>query len=91
MKRGTNPKIPEIEEIAATSAAIQNLLLGASANGLAGFWSTGGMTHHPAMKAHLGLQDEDRILGILYLGYTDAPPKEGKRFVPLTEKILWHR
>ncbi|MBL7734693.1 MAG: nitroreductase [Chitinophagaceae bacterium] len=92
MKRVSNHKIPEIEEIAATACAIQNLLLAAAARGIAAFWSTGGLTHHPAMKAHFGLGADDYMLGILYLGYSDQPPlMEGSRMIPLEEKIRWVR
>ena len=91
MKRGTNPNIPEIEEIAATCAAIQNLLLGAEAHGVAAFWSTSGMVHHEILKDHLELQGEDIVLGFLYLGLTDEPAKKGKRIVPLSEKVKWIR
>lgn len=89
MKRGDNPKIPALEEIAAVSCAVQNFLLGANTLGLAVLWGSGGMTHHPAMKKYLGLAEEDVMMGILYLGYTDEPPKEGKRIVSLDEKIMW--
>ena len=63
--------IPQIEEISATAAAIENILIGAAAANIASFWSTGGMTHKPAMKEFLGLKDEDIVMGIIYLGYTD--------------------
>lgn len=89
MKRGSNPKIPAIEEIAAASAAIQNILLGATAMGIASFWSTGGMTHHPALRQYLGLGNEDIVLGLLYLGYTDEPEKEGLRNTLIAEKAIW--
>lgn len=89
MKRISNHKIPEIEEVAATACAIQNLLLAASAKGIASFWSTGGLTHHPAMKEQFKLGEEDRILGIIYLGYSDQPQMEGSRMMPLSEKIEW--
>jgi nitroreductase len=89
MKRGSNPKIPAIEEIAAASSAIQNILLGATAMGISSFWSTGGMTHHPALRQHLSLGDEDIVLGLLYLGYTDEPEKEGVRNAPVSEKAIW--
>ena len=89
MKRGNNPKIPVLEEIAATSCAVQNFLLGASTLNIAVLWSSGGMTHHPAMKKYLGLADEDIVMGILYLGYSDEQTKEGKRIVPLSEKGIW--
>jgi nitroreductase len=91
MKRGNNPNIPEIEEIAAASAAIQNILLGATANGIAAFWSTSGMLHKPVMKEHLGLREEDKMLGFLYLGYSELPLMEGKRIIPISEKIEWYR
>lgn len=89
MKRGENPKIPVLEEIAAASAAIQNMLLGAQALGIASFWSSGGMTHHPALRAHLGLGENDVVLGLVFLGYTDEPAKEGTRNSPASEKAKW--
>lgn len=91
MQRGSLPKIPALEEIAATSCAVQNLLLGATALGIASYWGSGGMAYHPAMKEKLQLREEDLVLGILYLGYTDnkAVPA-GKRTVPLEEKVEWH-
>ncbi len=89
MKRGTNEKIPHIEEVAAASAAIQNMLLGATALGIASFWSTGGMTLKPAMKQHLGLGNEDIVLGLIFLGYSDEPAKPGIRNSSAADKIKW--
>ncbi|QEC68733.1 nitroreductase [Panacibacter ginsenosidivorans] len=89
MKRGNNPKIPALEEMSAVACAVENFLLGASTLNIAVLWGSGGMTHHPAMKNYLGLAEEDIMMGLLYLGYTDEPVKEGKRIVPLEEKIIW--
>jgi len=89
MKRGTNPKITALEEISASAAAIQNLLLSATANGVASFWSTGGLTYNPALKNYLNLKAEDQIMGLLYLGYSDKPATEGRRIKPLAEKVSW--
>jgi nitroreductase len=89
MKRGTNPKISVLEEIAATSAAIQNMLLAASAMGIAAIWNTGGMAHHSSLKKYLGLSEEDHVMGLIYLGYTDEPAVAGVRNIPLSEKIKW--
>ena len=91
MKRVPTHKIPEIEEVAAVSAAIQNILIGATAKGVATFWSTGGLTHHPALKEEFGLGEEDLVMGILYLGYTDEPFKEPQRLIPLSDKIEWKK
>ena len=89
MKRSVGNNIPAIEEIAAVSAAMQNMLLGAAALNIAALWSTGGMTHHPAMKEYLGLSGEDVVMGLLYLGYSDKPLPPAKRNIPLQEKITW--
>jgi nitroreductase len=91
MKRVPNHKIPEIEEICATAAAIENILLAATSLNIASFWSTGGVTHHPALRKEFNLGEEDLILGLLYLGYTDEPFREGIRMIPLSEKIEWRK
>jgi nitroreductase len=88
MKRGKLPKIPAFEEMAATSCAVQNLLLGATSLNMASYWGTGGMALKQPMKDYLGLGDEDQVIGILYLGYADEHPA-GKRTIPLEEKISW--
>lgn len=90
MKRGSLPKIPVIEEVEAVSCAVQNILLGATALGLASFWSTGGMALRPPMKEFLKLAEDDHVIGVLYLGYADNNPK-GSRGIPLEEKITWIR
>lgn len=89
MKRGENAKIPVLEEVAATAAAIQNILLGATALGISSFWSTGGMTHSHALKEYLHLGTDDIIMGLVFLGYTNEPDKEGIRNIALSEKIKW--
>lgn len=90
MKRGSNEKIPHIEEVAAASAAVQNILLGATALGIASFWSTGGMTLKPAMKTYLGLGEQDVVLGLIFLGYTDEPAKPGVRNATIADKTKWN-
>jgi nitroreductase len=88
LKRAENVKIPFVEEIAAVAAAAQNILLGATALGIASMWSTGGVTHQPVLKKYLGLSENDLVMGLLHFGYADEMP-EGKRMVPLAEKIIW--
>jgi nitroreductase len=89
MQRQVPAKIPLVEEIAATAAAMQNILLGAEALGISALWSTGGMTHHPALKSFWGLADEDVVMGLLYLGYTNEPAAAGKRNGTVSEKTEW--
>lgn len=89
MRRTPDAKIPMLEEYAAVAAAIQNILLGAEALSISVLWSTGGMVHHPSMKNYLGITEEDIVMGLLYMGYSDELAKPGKRSIPLDEKVLW--
>ena len=89
MKRGNSPKIPAIEEIAATAASIQNVLLGAAAAGFAAFWSTGGMVHRPEFKSFFDLAESDVVLGLLYFGLSNEH-SAGRRMSTINEKITWH-
>jgi nitroreductase len=88
MKRGANPNIPELEEICAVAAAVQNILLGAEALGIAVLWSTGGMVLKPGMKDYLELGEADKMIALLSLGYTDEVARPGKRG-PVEDKIKW--
>lgn len=90
MKRTENTGIPVAEEFAAVAASVQNILLGAASHDIAVLWSTGGMAHHPAMKNYAGVSADDIIVGLLYLGYTDEPVKEGKRNIPMADKVVWN-
>ena len=74
----SEPKVVEIENICAAAAATQNLLLAAQASGLAAIWRTGPAANDPAVKRFLGLQPEQRLIGLIYLGY----PMEGERPLP---------
>ncbi|WP_109832975.1 nitroreductase family protein [Reichenbachiella versicolor] len=87
MKR--NNVIPEWEEVAAVSCAVQNMLLTAQANGIGAYWSTGGVTFYKDVNAHFGLGSEDKLLGFLYVGVPKVKnlPK-GKR-KPIEDKVNW--
>ncbi len=58
-----------IENIEATAAAIQNMLLTAEELGLAAIWRTGDAAYAPLIKRWLGLDLEDHIVAFIYLGY----------------------
>lgn len=72
-----------IEDLQACSAAIQNLLLAAHAEGLAAVWRTGSGAYSDSVKAHFGLGPDDEIAGFVYLGY---PNKEFAAMVPPRER-----
>ncbi len=69
LKRGDNEKIPEIEEIEAVACAIQNMHLTCTAWGLGAFWSTPKLIYQPEIQDFLDLKDEDKCLGLFYIGY----------------------
>ena len=84
-------KIPLIEEIVATSCAVQNMLLTAASKSIAVHWTSGGMTYTEEMKSFLGCKTKDLILGFLYLGKApDKINKKGKRVSLISEKITWN-
>lgn len=59
----------------AVAAGIQNLMLGATAIGLASFWSTPALTRPPRVLDLCGFEPDDRVIGIVYLGWAeDEPP-----------------
>jgi nitroreductase len=56
------------EDLTATAAAVQNLLLAAHAKGLSAAWKTGKIVYSAAVKAFLGLEPDDKIVAVVYLG-----------------------
>jgi nitroreductase len=68
-----------IEDFAATSAAVQNVLLAAHARGLGAIWRTGEMAYRSEVNEFLGLEPSDRIVGIVYVG---TPAMEAPKTMP---------
>lgn len=90
MERGSNPKIPVIEEVQAVACAIQNMHLAASAVGLGLYWSSPAVSYGEGFKNFLNIGGEDQCLGFLFVGW----PKEGfewptSRRKPATDKLIW--
>jgi nitroreductase len=67
-------KIPEIEQILSTGAAVQNILLAAHAQGYGGKWLTGANAYDEHVKAALGLAPDHRLVAFLYLGTIQGRP-----------------
>jgi nitroreductase len=66
----------------AVAAAIQNLLLGATALGVASFWSTAPLIDSPRALTLCGFAPHDRIVGVIYLGYPTATVETPARPAP---------
>ena len=90
--KSINTPIPLVEEIAATSCGVQNILLSAASKNIAVHWTSGGMTYNPEMKTYLGFDAKDQVLGFLYLGISPTEVnKEGRRLSSIDEKITWRK
>jgi nitroreductase len=63
----------------AVAAGIQNLLLGATASGLASFWSTPPLIDSPRALSLCGFEPDTRIIGVVYLGWPSRDPDPGDR------------
>ncbi|MBT8219018.1 MAG: nitroreductase [Bacteroidia bacterium] len=78
--------IPEWEEIAATSMAVQNLWLSCAAAGIGTYWSSPSL--FTKNNTFLNLEQNEKCLGLMYLGYYDDMELTGKR-KPIEDKVTW--
>lgn len=76
------------EDLAAVAAGVQNLLLGASAAGLAALWSSPPAIDAPQTCARAGFEPGSELLGVVYLGWPASPPPPAVRPEP---SVRWHR
>jgi len=70
-----HPKVPEIEQYLSAACAAHGVLLAAEALGYAGIWRTGDFAFAQATREGLGLAENERIIGFLYLGTRDGAAK----------------
>ena len=79
-------KIPEWEEIAAVSCAVQNMSLTAEALNIGAYWSS------PPLLDGLGdflkLEENEKCIGLFYMGYHNELPRPANR-TPIEEKVKW--
>jgi nitroreductase len=82
------PNVMEIENIEATAAAVQNMLLTAEEMELACMWRTGDAAYDPHVKQWLGLESGEHIIAFLYVGYPAIPRLER---IPISfkDKTTW--
>lgn len=83
-------RISELDEMAATSCAVQNLMLSAHQRGLGSYWSTPPVACAPEFAAWLGQDASHRCMGIVYLGYARAGVAPVSSRVPLDERVVFH-
>jgi nitroreductase len=88
MKRDEKKSLPEIEEMGSVFCAVQNMYLTATAYGVGGYLSTGGVTFFEESNAAFGLSPEDRIVGFFHIGMPKNTNQVGRRN-PVDTKVTW--
>ncbi|OTA15127.1 oxidoreductase [Xenorhabdus vietnamensis] len=70
-------KVPAWEQVVAAGCAVHAMQMAAVAQGFGGIWRSGSWTEDPIVKAGLGCEENDKIVGFLYLGTPElkAPAK----------------
>lgn len=72
-------KIPVWEQQLSVGAACQNMLVAANLLGYASQWITEWYAFDPVIDAALGLQDNERVAGYIYIGSaTEKPPERAR-------------
>jgi nitroreductase len=75
------------EDRDATAAATQNILLGATALGLASYWGSGAVCESPAVKAMAGFADHAQVIAAIYLGWPIGDVPVPERQAPLVSWV----
>jgi len=86
MQRDAAQRIPEWEEVAAVSMAVQNMWLTATQNEMGAFWSTPSFL--PLVEPLLDLKPGQKLLGFFFVGHVAMDyPSPGRG--PVSEKTEW--
>ena len=74
-----HPKIPVWEQQLSAGAVCLNLLHAARAHGFSAQWLTGWFAYDEAAARWLGVKDDERVAGFVYVGTPSMPPAERDR------------
>lgn len=87
MQRDPKESLPEWEEIAAVSAAVQNMWLTCTAHQIGCYWSS--PSSITGADEFLGLANGERCLGLFYLGKYDTNMEFKNQRESISEKVSW--
>ena len=87
MRRDIKESIPEWEEIAAKSMAVQNIWLSCVNTSIGGYWST--PRYISKLKNYLNLSVNERCLGLFYLGIYNTTQKRKLYRKDIESDIEW--
>lgn len=77
-KQGPDEKIPASERYATASCVCFALLMAAQAAGFGAQWLTGWAAYDPVIRAHLGIAEDEAIVGFIHIGTPamEAPERD---------------
>ena len=75
------------EDRAAVAAGVQNLLLGATAAGLASMWSSPPVAESPTVAGLTGWEPATVLEAVVYLGWPASAPPTAERAVPAIVRL----
>ena len=82
-------KVPWLEQVQSAGCALFSMQQAALALGFSGIWRTGDLSQDKYVREQLGLNEQDEIVGFLYLG-TDQNDKPVSKTVDLDKHVtLW--
>lgn len=83
-------RIPVQEQLIASAASVENLLISAKSLGYDTMWRTGEVAYDPQIKTALGLSQTDQISGWIYIGTNPNTEHEtATRDPDLTGLVTW--
>lgn len=89
-KPSKRAQLPEWEEIAAISSAVQNMWLSCTSLNLGSYWDTSMATIKYGEK-EISLEENEQFLGVFFIGHVkENLPKVNRKRKPLSKKLSWH-
>ncbi len=86
MQRDPQNRLEDWEELAAVAMAVQNMWLTATQYGIGAYWGSPKAIQKADKIFHL--EDGERCLGFLFLGYVEEAMGKAER-LPLEERVIW--
>ena len=79
-----HPKVPQWEQLVSAGCAANAILYGAEALGYGAIWRTGGMAESRVVAEGMGLSENEKIVGFIYLG---TPATDSNRLKPVLSPV----
>ncbi|MEO1256587.1 MAG: nitroreductase [Bacteroidota bacterium] len=86
MHRDPQERVPEWEEVAAVSCAVQNIWIALEQYDLGGYWSSPALCKY--LGEHVTLAENESCIGFFYVGYCEPSDRIIKK-KPIEEKVEW--